>query len=136
MPTIRKAIHRIQRNVRGDRGVPRNIVKMDKDRIARRMGAAAIIVVLLPVALSQWNAVGAMGNRRSPTPDQWTEADTLRAGEGYARYGYLENAGLLDLAYGYQFPDIGTKKLLSGGLDGYQAWVQGTITQRPSGETL
>lgn len=91
---------------------------MDKDRIARRMGAAAIIVVLLLVALSQWNAVGAMGNRLSPTADPWTEADTLRAGEGHACYGYLENAGLPDLAYGHQFADIGTKKLVSGGLNG------------------
>ena len=91
---------------------------MDRDRMARRMGATAIIVVLLLVGLSQWNAVGAMGNRLSPTADPWTEADTLRAGEGYACYGYLENAGLPDLAYGRQFADIGTKKLVSGGLNG------------------
>ncbi len=43
----------------------------------------------------------------SPVADAFSEANALRAGQGYAEKGFLSNAGLPDLCYGDQFPNRG-----------------------------
>ena len=49
----------------------------------------------------------------SPIADSYSEADTLRAGEGYFRNGFLSNAGLPEILYGDQFPDDGLASISS-----------------------
>ncbi len=43
--------------------------------------------------------------------DPFSEANALRAGEGYSKNGFLSNSGLPDLCYGDQFPNRGAWRI-------------------------
>lgn len=65
--------------------------------------------------------------------DPWTEADTIRSAEAFALHGFTSNSGLPDIAFGCQFADQGTKKIL---LDSENAktWKLGTLSAREGHE--
>jgi hypothetical protein len=96
---------------------------------------ASIPILLLALTITaigfgQWSTVTSLHNGLSRIADQWTEADTLRAAQGYAQLGFAANAGLPDLCFGEQFSDIGTKKLLRDDLGRYAAWEAGALSYR------
>jgi hypothetical protein len=68
----------------------------------------------LPIALvglvvwgQQLAYVIALGDSLSPIADPFSEANALRAGEGYVEEGFSRNYGLPMVGYGDQFPETG-----------------------------
>ena len=68
----------------------------------------------LPVALvslviwgQQCVYVANLGDSLSPVADPFSEANALRAGEGYAKEGFSHSYGLPMVGYGDQFPETG-----------------------------
>jgi len=51
-------------------------------------------------------------NGLSRTGDAYTEADTLRSAEYYAKFGFITDAGLPHIVYGDRFPDMGSVRNL------------------------
>ncbi len=70
---------------------------------------AKVFIVLLIAILSGRGIYDSLkySSQLSPVADPFSEANALRAGEGYAEKGFLSNAGLPDLCYGDQFPGRG-----------------------------
>jgi hypothetical protein len=51
--------------------------------------------------------VVSLGDSLSPVADPFSEANALRAGEGYVQEGFTRNFGLPMVGYGDQFPEVG-----------------------------
>ena len=62
-------------------------------------------LVVLVVWGQQVAYVTALGDSLSPVADAFSEANALRAGEGYAEQGFSRNFGLPMIGYGDQFPE-------------------------------
>jgi hypothetical protein len=88
------------------------------------------------IALGQWLEVRTIGNGLSRVADPWTEADTLRAGEGYARLGFRANWALPDLCFGDQFAERGTEGLLRQQSGQYTTWQAGALAHRPEAGSI
>jgi hypothetical protein len=78
-------------------------------------GLLLFAVVAGLIVRGQLSTLTLLGDALSPTADPWTEADTIRAAEGYARLGFLANWGLPDLCFGDRFADQGTEAMLRSG---------------------
>lgn len=86
------------------------------------------VVFLSALTAQQWISINKIGNNLS-FADPWTEADTIRSAEAFATYGFSRNSGLPDIAFGHQFPDKGTKKILKDSTQ-KQSWAEGTLRVR------
>ncbi len=77
--------------------------------LIRHGNPAAAFIVLIIIILAGRGIYDSLRYSRelSPVADAFSEANALRAGEGYAEKGFLSNAGLPDLCYGDQFPNRG-----------------------------
>ena len=67
-----------------------------------------VLIIALLVGLQVWKA-RSLDDGLSLIADAFSEANTIRASEGYAVEGFLKHAGLPDIAYGDQFSDTGSK---------------------------
>jgi hypothetical protein len=94
-----------------------------KPPVSVLVGLVILQVVILLISLSQIRMLRGMGDALSETADPWTESDTVRAAEGYARLGFLANWGLPDLCFGEQFAHIGTKGMLLDDATQAQNWT-------------
>ena len=72
---------------------------------------ALIAWVIVSVASAQLRYATSRGNQLSEIADGFSEADALRAAEGYSVKGFTADAGLPDVAYGNRFPKNGLKAL-------------------------
>jgi hypothetical protein len=86
-------------------------------------GLALLTAVVAVTVRSQAVTLRQLGNGLSPTADPWTEADTVRAAEAYARLGFLANWGLPDLCFGEQFAAYGTKHMLRNERQAAGSWI-------------
>lgn len=100
---------------------------------AGRLLLLTAIVVL--IGRGQLDTLRQLGDALSATADPWTEADTVRAAEGYARLGFLANWGLPDLCFGEQFAAQGTKAMLRQG-QGAQSWLAAANAGRKSDDLI
>ncbi|HDH06403.1 MAG TPA: hypothetical protein ENH01_11995 [Nitrospirae bacterium] len=69
-------------------------------------GALIVLIILLLAGRGIYDSLRYSG-QLSPIADPFSEANALRAGEGYAENGFFSNAGLPDLCYGDRFPGRG-----------------------------
>jgi hypothetical protein len=70
-------------------------------------GGLPVALVVLVVFGQQLAYVIGLGDSLSPIADPFSEANALRAGEGYVEQGFSRNYGLPMVGYGDQFPETG-----------------------------
>lgn len=85
-------------------------------------GILLLVATVTLIGRGQLEALTQLGGGLSTTADPWTEADTIRAAEGYAKQGLFSNWGLPDLCFGDQFSEYGTEAMLRKG-EGAQQWL-------------
>jgi hypothetical protein len=74
---------------------------------ARRLAQLAVIALVAYPVAHQVGVARAIGDRLSPIADRYSEANTLRAVDGYRAEGLLSHAGLPDTAFGDRIPRVG-----------------------------
>lgn len=97
---------------------------------SKRTSALVISLVIGLLCARQWKLLSTVGDGLSETADPWTEADTVRAAEGYYLLGFRANCGLPDICFGEQFPDHGTKQMLRDDRRAHAAWESSTLRGR------
>jgi hypothetical protein len=98
-------------------------------------GLLLLAVVIGLIVRGQLATLTLLGDALSPTADPWTEADTIRAAEGYARLGFLANWGLPDLCFGDRFAEQGTEAMLRRG-EAPQSWLVAAGAGRSRGDLV
>lgn len=79
-----------------------------------RVALALVVLCLVWLGGRGFLAVERLGDGLSRTTDSFSEAGTVRAGEGFATQGFLHDRGLPDIAYGNRFPADGWKSMNPG----------------------
>jgi hypothetical protein len=82
---------------------------------ARRVAQLAVIALVAYAVVQQVDVAHELGDRLSRIADRYSEANTVRAVDGYRAEGLLSNAGLPDSAFGGRFPRAGHEPLAPDG---------------------
>lgn len=82
---------------------------------ARRLAQLAVLALVAYLAVQQLQVARELGDRLSPIADRYSEANTVRAVDGYRARGLLSNVGLPDTAFGDRFPRVGHEPLAPDG---------------------
>ncbi|AXQ29985.1 hypothetical protein D0B54_15465 [Solimonas sp. K1W22B-7] len=93
------------------------------------VGILLLVATVALIAREQFETLEQLDGGLSTTADPWTEADTIRAADGYAQQGLFSNWGLPDLCFGDQFSEYGTKAMLRKG-QGAQSWLAAAAVGR------
>jgi hypothetical protein len=83
-------------------------------RLVRAVAALVILGIVVWIGKDRVQYAFQVGNDVSPIPCAYSESGSLRAGEGYATYGFLKNAGLPNTVFGNRFPELGMKAEVPG----------------------
>ena len=82
---------------------------------ARRWTQLAVLALVAHFAVQQIQVARELGDRLSPIADRYSEANAVRAVDGYRARGLRSNAGLPDSAFGGRFPRAGHEPLAPDG---------------------
>lgn len=82
---------------------------------ARRVAQLVVLALVAYFVVQQVGIVRSLGDRPSRFADRYSEANTVRAVEGYRAEGLLAHAGLPDNAFGGRFPREGHETLAPDG---------------------
>ncbi|MBI4847183.1 MAG: hypothetical protein HY808_01210 [Nitrospirae bacterium] len=85
---------------------------MEIKRNPEKLAKVIILFIILILAAKEIYYSQKYSDQLSEIADPFSEANALRAGEGYFNDGFLSNAGLPDVLYGSQFPDTGFKEYI------------------------
>jgi hypothetical protein len=75
----------------------------------KRWHALVIAALIGSMVISQFRYAWGLGDGLSPVADTYSEANVIRAGEGFADKGFLVDWALPDIVYGDRFPEWGFK---------------------------